>query len=443
MKEELEISDFLNNEYKNYSLYVIESRAIPGIDGLKPVQRKAIFVADKHVRNISNKVATLAGKVISESAYHHGNVSAEDAITGMAQTFKNSIPLLEGIGQFGSLRSPIASSSRYISVKLLPIFDKIYKDKEILEFKEEEGQKIEPRFYLPLIPMVLLNGGSGIAIGYASNILNREPIQVIKDCISYLKGGKISKLKPYLSEFKGTYTNDPNNHKKWLIQGIFEIENTTTVRITELPPSMTYEKIENHLDSLLDKREIVNWENAGKGKIDYIIKYTREKLATMSKEDIDKHLKLSEYESENFTVLDEHGKLKIFDSAENILKYFVDFRLKYFYSRQSFQLNKIKNDIFKLEQQYKFVKAVIDGKILINNKKKDEIEKSIIAQKIEKFNDSYDFLLQLPIYSLTKEKLENLTESIKDKKVEEKTIKASVPKEVYIAELEQLLKEIK
>lgn len=444
MKKNIQISEFLNNQYRDYSFYVIESRAIPSlIDGFKNAQRKIIYVGEKHLKTVSNKVATLAGKVISDAQYHHGNVSCEDAIINMAQDFKNNLSLFEKIGQFGSLKSPIASASRYISVKLANTFNLVYKDDELLEYKIEEGQNIEPKYYLPIIPMVLINGGSGIAVGFSTNILNRDVKQVIKDCISYLKGTKISSLKPYIDTFSGTFINDKDNHKKWYISGKFILENTSTIRITELPPSMTYEKFEEYLDNLIEKKEITNWENHGKGKIDYIIKFTREKLASLNNTEIDKLLKLTDQTTEIFTVLDEFGKLKIFESAEEILKYFVDFRLTYYQKRKDFQLNKIKLEIIKLDNRSKFIKGVIDEKILINNKKKEEIIKHIEALNIDKIEDSFDYLLTMPIYSLTKEKYDEIKNQIKEKKEEEKKIRASVPKDIYLEELNELLKKLK
>ncbi len=444
MKKQINVSDFLKKEYKDYSYYVIENRAIPSIiDGFKPTQRKIIFVSDKSIRTVSNKVATLAGKVISDAQYHHGNVSCEDAIVNMAQDFKNNLPLFEKIGQFGSLKSPIASASRYISVKLADSFDLVYKDDELLEYKVDEGHSIEPKYYLPIIPMVLVNGGGGIAVGFSTIILNRDVKHLIKDCTSYLKGGKISDLKPSIGGFSGTFQKDNDNHKKWYIKGKYTIDNTSTVKVNELPLSMTYEKFEEHLDNLFDKREITNWENHGKGNIDYVIKFSREKLASLNNTDIEKLLKLTDQVTEIFTVLDETGKLKIFESSEEILKYFVDFRLKYYQKRKDFQLKKIKEDIFKMENRALFIKGVIENKIEIKNKKKEDIVKDIMKLKIETFNDSYDYLLSIPIFSLSKEKWDEFQKSIKDKKYEEKIIKASIPKDVYLLELEELLKKIK
>lgn len=441
---EKNISDFLNDEYKRFSYHIIENRAIGSIiDGYKPSTRKAIFVGEKYVRGGYNTVETLAGRLVSDAGYHHGSVSAEGILVNSTVTYKQNLPMFQGYGSFGSLYQNTPASSRYIKVKLHENYDLVFKDKDLLEYNEEDGIKLEPTFMLPTVCTCLLNNVSGIAVGFATNILNREAKPLIKDSISYLKGGKIGKLPPYIETFNGTFLVDSENHKKWYIKGIFKIENTSTVRVTELVPSMNYEKWEELLDNLIEKKQIINWENVGKGRIDYVIKFTREKLATLTEADIDKMLKLTDQVTENFTVLDEFGKLKIFESAQDILKYFCDFRLTYYDKRKAFQLNKIKEDIIKFNMRYKFVKLVIDGKIIINNKKKEDIIKQIDSNSIDMIDDSYDYLLNMPIYSLSKEKLDELSENIKKKKEEEKIIKASVPKEVYISELEELYKKLK
>jgi DNA topoisomerase-2 len=443
-QENITVTEFLKSDYKDFAYYVIESRALPSlVDGFKPTQRKIVYVSDRNVRKTPNKVATLAGKIISDAQYHHGNTSCESAIVNMAQDFKNNMPLFNRIGQFGSLKSPVASASRYISVTLSDNFDLIYKDKELLEHKYEEGMKIEPEYYLPIIPMVLVNGGSGIAVGYASNILNRDVKDITRKCINYLEGKRMQKLKPSIEDFKGSFVEDKEKANKWYVNGILDRTNTSTVRITELPPSMTYDKFEKHLDKLQDDRKITGYENNGKdGMIDYVVKFTREDLGKYTDEKLYTLFKLTDQVTENFTVLDESGKLKEFDTAENILKYFVDFRVGYYDKRKEYLLGKIADDIKKMDNRAKFIKGILDEKIIINKKKKEQIVPQIAKLKIDMIDESYDYLLAMPILSLTKEKYDELLAGIKAKKVEEKEIKKSVPKQVYLDELTELLKKL-
>jgi DNA topoisomerase-2 len=441
------ITEFLSNEYKEFALYSIEGRAIPSvIDGFKPTQRKIIHIANlvwKTGTEKNLKVFQLSGKVASDAFYHHGDMSLSNAIINLAQKFKNNAPLLEEDGQFGSLRSPQAGAPRYIGTKLSANFRLIYKDFELLEYKEEEGEIIEPKYFLPIIPTVLINGGSGIAVGFASNILNRDIKEIIDVCVKYLNGKKITTVKPSLNGFTGTYTQDTENNKKWYIRGKFERLNSSTVKVTELPPSMTYEKYEEILDKLVENKSIVSYEDNCKDNIDYTIKFTRVGLESLSDDMIFNLLKLVESETENFNTLDESGKLKIFESVDDIIQYFVDFRLKYYQVRKDHQLDKMQHELKVLGNRGKFIKAILDGKIVVNNKSKDEIVSQIESIAIDMIDGSYDYLLRMPIYSLTKEMFEKLKDDFSNKKDEIEKLKLVEPKDMYLDDLSELKKKVK
>ena len=343
------ITEFLSDEYKEFAMYSIEGRAMPSvIDGFKPTQRKVIHISNqiwKTGNEKTLKVFQLAGKVASDAFYHHGNASLENSIVTMAQKFKNNAALLEEDGQYGSLRSPQPGAPRYIGTKLNENFKLIYKDFDLLNYKEEEGETIEPEFFLPIIPTVLLNGSSGIAVGFASNILNRNVDQLIESCIKILDGKVIKSIKPSFAEFSGEFIQDLENPKRWVMRGIFERVNTSTVKITELPPSMTYEKYEEHLDKLCDNKDIVSYDDNCKDNIDYIIKFNRSNLAELDDTQLRKLLKLEESSTEIFSTLDEFGKLKIFETSEEIVEYFVNFRLTYYHTRKEFLLEKLNREL--------------------------------------------------------------------------------------------------
>jgi DNA topoisomerase-2 len=440
------ITQFLSQEYKEFAFYTIENRALPSlIDGFKISQRKIIHTCsqiwktgnEKHL-----KIFQLSGKVASDCFYHHGNASLDSAIINLVQKFKNNAPLLEEDGQFGSLRSPQAGAPRYIGTKLSPYFNLIYKDFDLLEYKQEEGETIEPKYFLPIIPTVLINGGSGIAVGFASNILNRDIKEIIEACQKLLNGKNITTIKPHLNGFLGEYIQDSENPKKWLIRGKFQRVNTTTVKITELPPSMTYEKYEEILDKLLENKDIVSYEDNCKDNIDYTIKFTRADLEKLNDEKLIKLLKLEESETENFNTLDEFGKLKNFETVGDILQYFVDFRIKYYILRKEYQLNKLKEELKVLLNRGRFIKGILEDKIQVNNKIKDEIIKQIESHNLEKINDSFDYLLKMSIYSLTKEVFDKLKQDYLEKKSELEILSTIQPQDMYLKDLSDLKKKI-
>ena len=447
MMVEKTISEFLSSEYKEFAMYVIEGRAIPSvIDGFKPTQRKIIHISNQTWKTGSEKtlkVFQLSGKVASDCYYHHGDASLSNAIITMAQRFKNNAPLLEEDGQFGSLRSPQAGAPRYIGTKLSENFKLIYKDFELLEYKEEEGESIEPKYFLPIVPAVLLNGSSGIAVGFASNVLNRDIKSIIDACVKVLAGKEPGEVKPSLNGFNGEFIQDKENNKRWIIRGKYDRVNTTTVKITELPPSMTYEKYEDILDKLVDDKVIVTYDDNCKDNIDYTIKFTRSDLEKLDEDKLIKLLKLEESSTEIFSTLDEFGKLMIFENTSDIIKYFVNFRLKYYHKRKQFLLDKMNRELKILSNRGRFIKAIIDGKLKVNNVSKSIIIEGIEAMGLDKIDDSYDYLLRMPIYSLTKEMYDKLKEDFTIKKEEIKTLEATDPKDMYILDLTELKKRFK
>jgi DNA topoisomerase II len=441
------VGSFFDTEYLDYAKYVVSSRAIPScIDGLKPTQRKVVHIANRIWKTGSEKpmkLFQLAGRVAAESYYHHGNSSLESSMTGMAQKFKNSMPLLEGIGQFGSLRAPEAGAPRYVSAKLHPNFRLIYQDFELLENKIEEGEEIEPNFFLPIIPTVILNGTSGIAVGFATNILNRNPKDVVDACISYLTGKKIKTLSPWLSEFSGKFTRDVSNPNTWKISGSYEIVNSTTVKITEIPPSFTYEKYEEVLNALEEKRIITDYEDNSSDKIEYILKFQRSVLKDLiSSGKLEHLLKIHSQETENLTTLDETGNLKIFNKVEDIVSYFVDFRLNYYFKRKDYLIEKIKKELQILENRLRFIKEIIEETLIVRNVKKSDIVSYLEDNGYDKIEDSYNYLLNMAIHSLTQERYEELAKTVGDKNTELANILATEPKDMYLKDLEKLKKTI-
>ena len=440
--ENILVSDFLNTDYKRYAMYVIENRAIASvIDGQKAVNRKILFACEKSAKNDKCKVNVLSGRVIADSQYHHGNVSCEDGIVKMAQKFKNNIPLLQDIGIFGSLRNPYAASSRYISTKMSPIFDYIFKDGYLLEYNQVDGISCEPKFYLPIIPMILVNGSNGIAIGFASNILSRDPSDIIENCIKCLNKKSFTVGEPKISEFSGKFIRSEENHKKWDIRGSYNVIRNE-IHITELPPSMTYEKYEQILDDILEKDMIKSYKNNGRGSIHYVVK-VNEQFLQQSELEIIKKLKLQEFETENFTTLDENGKLKIFNSAEEIVEYFVSFRLGFYDKRKKYLLDKMNRDANILSNKGRFIKAILDGTLEIKNVSKDVLVENIKKLKILMVDDSYDYLLRMPIWSLTKELFKKLKEDFKKQKEDIESLKKIHPQNMYLNDLLELKEKLK
>jgi len=441
------IDEFFDDEYLEYANYVVSQRAIPSvIDGFKPTQRKIIFAANRKWKTGNEKILKvfqLSGNIAETTYYHHGGSSLDSSIINMTQTFKNSMPLFDGDGIFGTLKNPVAGAPRYIGVKLNDNFKLLYKDFELLTPQYEEGDEIEPVYFLPIVPAVLLNGSSGIAIGFSTNILNRHPIELIEACLDVINNKKLKPIKPWINGYFGKFEKAEEGENSWVIKGEYEIKNTTTVEVTEILPGYSVEDYETHLTSLIEKNIVTSYDNNTRGRVSFLIKFTRQKLAELiQKERLEDVLKMKARETENLTTLDEFGKLKIFKNSEEIVKYFVNFRLTFYQKRKDYMLAQMNRELIILTNRARFIKGIIDGKIKVNKVKKDDLIDTLTTMKFEKVDDSFSYLLNMPIYSLTLEKYEELLKQIDVKKIEiDTTIKLHTT-EMYKKDLIDLKKKI-
>lgn len=441
------VSDFFDNQYLDYSKYVVKDRAIPSvIDGFKPVHRKIINESIHYWKNDSvkpMKLFQLAGLVAYKQYYHHGDASLGNAMVTMAQKFKNSLPLLDSIGQFGDLRSPEPGAPRYIATKLTPYFKLLYKDNDLLTPKFDEGVEIEPEYFLPIVPTILLNGTSGIAVGFATDILNRDPIELIESCLNVLDGKKQKTLKPCINGFSGVFEVDPENPKTWYVKGKYEVVNTTTVHISEIPPQFSYDDYEKILNKLQEKGTIVSYVDNSSDSIDYTLKFQRSVLANLIEENkLESTLSLVKKMTENLTTIDENGNLKIFDTPNEIVDYFVNFRLPFYQKRKDNQIKSLNDEMILISNKLKFIKAIIEKKLVVNNQPKEKIVDFLEKNKYTKISGSFDYLLRLPIYSLTKEKYEELLKELDNKKEVLEEIKKLTPKAMYVTDLKDLKKSL-
>eukprot|EP00754_Rhynchopus_humris_P009140 Rhum_TRINITY_DN13939_c0_g1::Rhum_TRINITY_DN13939_c0_g1_i2::g.65626::m.65626/K03164/TOP2; DNA topoisomerase II len=186
---EVSINSFVNTDVASYFHYINLERALPScIDGLKPSQRKVLFTCFK--RDLTGhkemKVSQLSGAVAELTCYHHGDMSMHETIVKLAQDFVgsgNNVPLLEPLGQFGTRLAGGSdhASARYISTRLSPLVRMLFReeDDELLEMRTEEGREIEPVTYVPILPMVLVNGALGIGGGYSCKVNSYDPLAVV------------------------------------------------------------------------------------------------------------------------------------------------------------------------------------------------------------------------------------------------------------------------
>lgn len=439
------ISDFLNEENRDYALYVLTKRAIPSIvDGLKTSQRKVLGASKKlwttGINEKTKKIYQLAGIVADSMAFHHSNDSMENTIIGMGQDFKNNLSFFNTEGQWGFLRVPKAGAARYIGCSLNQLFYKVFKDFNLCKPQYDDGLPIEPLYYLPIIPLTVVNGSDGIAVGFASKILMRDPKKLIPYMIKKLNGvNPKTELTPFIKSYKGETLKDPEKPNKWIFKGgIFERVNSTTLKITEYHPFITYDRLEEFLNCQEESGAIVSYQNLSKEDINITIKFKKGVLNSLSDDAIRKLLGFDTTVTENITVLDEDLNIKILPNISSLIDYFISFRLPFYDLRKKYVIEKLTKESSMLNNKVKFIKQILDKKLVINNQSKNSIIEKLEFLKFDKFENSFNYLLNLPINSLSKEMYAKLKESIKLKKQEISEISNKSSNDLFIADLKEL-----
>ena len=450
-KIEQTYDSFFNNEFIEFSMSD-NIRSIPSIlDGLKPSQRKILYTLFK--KNFKNevKVSQLCGDIISLSAYHNGSTSLEQAITAMAQDFvgSNNLNLLEPVGQFGSRLKggKDASAPRYIFTKLNSLTRDIFKpeDDEIIEYLIDDGYQVEPRFYVPILPVILLNGTEGIGTGWSSYVPQFNPTEIINYIEHKLKKNKKNiELKPWFKGFKGEIVADLDNNR-YISRGIFKRLPKNRINILELPMFSWDEKYHEFLDKLIDEKYIKDYDKYSTDTdINIIIQIPEETFTTLTDEIIIKKFNLESYiNMNNMNLFDENGKIYSYKDQYEIIDKFIDLRINYYDLRKKNILSKLEEQKRYTVNKMKFINCVMKKEIVFENKTKENIIKQIESHKIEKHKDSFDYLINISLISLSKDKLEELQQSYNKVKLEIDKVTAVSITDMWLLELEDLKKKIK
>ena len=441
------IHDFIHQELIHFSNYD-NLRSIPLLaDGLKPSQRKVLYASFK--KNLKNemKVAQLASYVAEVTSYHHGEQSLVGTIINMAQNFigSNNLNLLVPAGQMGTrlLGGKDHASGRYIFTYLNKIVDLIFKkeDFELLNYQEDDGEKIEPKFYLPIIPLILVNGSEGIGTGFSTLIPNYDFKDIINWFINKLNNKKTNELIPKYNNFKGLITKYDDT--TYISSGICKIEKDKVI-ITELPIKLWTSNYKEILEEMQENNIIKNYINYSSDVDVYFeIKFNDIEYINKLNESIDekglnnlyKLLKLYKtIKLSNLTLYDENLKLKTYNSVIEICEDFYKMRLPYYEKRKELIIKNIKEELILLINQINFINLVKEN-TKIFNMEEDNINKILIQNDIKKYNNSFDYLINMSFKQLSKENLDKLTKKIKELKEKKNLIENKTNKQLWLDDL--------
>lgn len=437
--------DFIHKELIHFSNYD-NIRSIPSlIDGLKPSQRKVLYSAFKRNLVTDIKVSQFVGYASEHTSYHHGEMSLTNTIIGMAQNFvgSNNVNLLTPKGQFGTriLGGKDHSSSRYIFTKLEQITRFIFhkEDDNLLDYLDDDGFKIEPEYYIPIIPMVLVNGAEGIGTGYRTYIPKYDVRDIIKNIKLKLDGGKFKNMIPHYNNYTGIIQKKDST--TYITKGSYVIEKNS-IKITELPITSWTEPYKYYLENVIINKPFVKSviNNSTESTINFMIKINKDKLP--DKEELEKLLKLSRVINlSNMYLYDKDRVIKLYRSTTSIMEEFYKLRLHYYELRKEYMLNRLKKEIDILRSKARFIGMVIDKKLVLYNKKKDDIINILKKNKYYIIKDEpiFDYLLKMSFYNMTKEKIQELNKRLKDKNREYNTLKKMTPRKLWENDLDALL----
>jgi len=409
----LPISKFIDTKFRDYAVYVLESRGIPNFyDALTPVQR---FIV-KNSPSSWSKTLSVVGRSI-EDGYHHGNTSLEGAINKLARPFGNAMQILEGSGFFGNEVSPSPAAARYTSVRLASVANGILNKYNYLTTREPEGP------YDPLwmdCPLGLVSPIVGIAVGYKSTILPRK----LKEIQEFL-AGKRKNLKPYFEGFQGTIEKFKGAENSWLISSKVIVEDRKLL-IREIPPIIKYESILKKLDHLINKYEnsvrIVNNSNktinidivyTGKNKEDWeaIQNYIHKTFAIIVSENV---------------VFVKDGAALIYDSVEQYLEDY-----KWQVARLNCKNLEYEQTKLNFDLRFNIAKELFISFILVKKRSVSEIDEwyktydKDVAERLERMTTKKFTIDEL---KETRHIIIELTKALKDKKIEHKSAEVEFAK---------------
>jgi len=459
--------EFINKELIHFSKYDCD-RSIPNImDGLKISLRKILFAAFKKNLTAEIKVAQFSGYVSEHSGYHHGEASLNGAIVGMAQNFvgSNNINLLLPNGQFGTRMQggKDSASERYIFTMLNKITRNIFNpaDDNILKYLNDDGMSIEPIFYAPIIPMILVNGSKGIGTGFSTDIMCYNPLEIInylrhKLCNDEEELQKIEFV-PYYEGFKGDISKIGEG--KFLIKGIYEKIGPDKIKVTELPVGFWTEDFKELLETLIEpgndkegkkiQSSVKDYDDMSKDtNIDFTITFAKGKLNELEEtkaehgcNGLQKLLKLySTNSTTNMHLFNAEDKLKKYDNVNDIIDDYYKTRYEMYQTRKDYMILALERELLLLSNKAKYIVENLEGTIDLRKKKKEEVIQMLKDKQYNIIDDDkeYKYLTKMTMDSVTEENVEKLFKEKGEKEKELETIKTTSINQMWSSELDNL-----
>jgi len=446
-ERKVDISDFIHKELIHFS-HSDNCRSISSaVDGLKTTQRKVLFGSFlKNIISTEAKVAQIAGFISDKTHYLHGETSMCSTIVAMAQNFvgSNNLELLQPKGQFGSRLAGghDAASPRYIFVQMAKATSVLFPrvDESVLRYRVDEGETVEPYNYVPILPMILVNGCSGIGTGFSTNVPSYNPSELISNVKKRLEGGTPKKLVPFYNGFRGKIVEtDPG---VYTTNGIYTV-NGLKVNVTELPIGSWSSPYKVYLEGLVEKKLITSYTE-GCTDVDVVFEIVLKEDTKPA--DLVKLLKMtSTIRTSNMHLFTSENKIKKYDSTIEIEDDHFKERLELYNKRKEYQIKILEHESHLLSEKCRFFDSKLSGEIKMENVKYDKVIRSLekmgfkkMAISFESVNLTFDYLTDIKLFSVTSEKLQALREKKDSKLTELMVLRKKSIKSIWMDELEEL-----
>lgn len=438
----MNITEFLNDQYNDAALYILYRNTASYVDGLKNGARKTIYTIKKTNLKTPLKVTALGSKVVDVAAYLHGESGIQGSIVTQAANYcgANNLPTLLGVGAFGTRFLNVASAPRYIFAGAPDYFEQLFRNADDVNLvtQEFEGKEIEPIFYVPTLPLILLNGSEGVGVGFASTIYPRPIENVIKLTRAAIekKNIKAEWLRPGWKGFKGTV--EKTDDGSWLVKGLARFEGKK-VYIDELPVSWELKKYTNKLDKLKEMKLISKYHDFSEDDNYRFEVWLTDAELSKDPDRIWKDLGLVDRISENLITMDENNAVREYTNIRDLFNDYYKIKIKYLKLRIKSEIARLTKEESDLKEIYEFVQEVIKGTIVLKNKKKADVE----AELKKKGYTIIERLLGMPLYSITSDKAKEIEKKWKDKVKEREAMEKETPESQWSKDIDELEEELK
>lgn len=490
---------FIQNDLVQFSLADVKRSVPSAIDGLKPTQRKVLFACFKKgllPTSDEKKVAELAGYCTEQTAYHHGEASMHATIVNMAQDYvgSNNVPLLEPCGQFGTRAAggKDAASPRYIFTRLGPLTPLLFPeaDKPVLEYVYDDGKQVEPAYYVPILPVLLLNGASGIGTGWSTQCHGYNPLEVFDNVLAHAEGRSMSEMKPWACGFEGQIEMRPAA-SSFVSRGVAEVTEEGVV-VSELPLGRWTSNYKEWLQSQMADGK-ASWrsfsERHTEQRVCFVLRHTAKELKLLKRSNaiggkpLVKALHLeSSHSLANMHAYDADNQLRHFSSPLEVIEWHAEARLRTYGQRKVHELAALEDELFLHEAQSRFITMALKDELpsLFRRRPRQEVVDALqtagfavrpqrqitvmgsaigggggggvdgggeigqggggggLEGDASVGGGAFDYLLRMPLVSLTEERIAKLEKQVQAKRKQVDELKRTTELQMWTRELEQL-----